>query len=182
VRGQIIAACQTAQLVVGNDKARAFMLLCSPAAVGVAMIKVNPRQARRFAQAIGRLAKTDRINAAMPARLGATSDLMALPPKCEILHDFRELKVARQERMKDRIALTMRLRYRNLARIKPQLRLSIRQVDTHLAEIDPAIVEAIRAGTALSQRFDILTSIPGISQIAACARLIEVPELGQMEA
>ncbi len=146
------------------------------------MVKVNPRQARRFAEAIGKLAKTDRVDAAMLARLGATLDLEARPPKSEMLHDLRELQVARQGQMKDRIALTHRLRHATLALIKRQLRLRIRQVDTHLAEIDAAMLEAIRADEALSQRFDILTSIPGIGQIAACAMLIEMPELGQMEA
>lgn len=152
------------------------------AAANISMIKVNPRQARRFAEAIGRLAKTDRVDAAMLARLGATLDLPALPPKSEILHDLKELRVARQGRMKDRIALTVRLQHANLALIKHQLRLSILQVDAHLAEIETAIVEAIRADAALSQRFDILTSIPGIGEIAACAMLIEMPELGQLEA
>lgn len=152
------------------------------AAAGVAMVKVNPRQARRFADAIGQLAKTDRVDAAMLARLGATLDLEARPPKGEMLHDLRELQVARQGQMKDRIALTHRLRHATLALVKRQLRLRIRQVDTHLAEIDAAMLEAIRADEVLSQRFNILTSIPGIGQIAACAMLIEMPELGQMEA
>jgi transposase len=152
------------------------------AAAGIAMIKVNPRQARRFAQAIGRLAKTDRADAAMLARLGATLNLKALPPTSEMLHDLKELRVAREGRMKDRIALIVRLQHASLALIKHQLRLSIRQVETHLAEIDTAIVEAIRADEALSRRFDILTSIPGIGQIAAIALLIEMPELGHMEA
>lgn len=60
------------------------------AAANIAMIKVNPRQARRFVEAICRLTKTDRADAAMLARLGATLDLQALPPKSEILHDLRE--------------------------------------------------------------------------------------------
>lgn len=51
------------------------------------MIMVNPRQARRFAEAIGRLAKPDRVDAAMLARLGVTLNLQAFPPKREILHD-----------------------------------------------------------------------------------------------
>lgn len=152
------------------------------AAAGIAMIKVNPRQARRFARAIGRLAKTDRVDAAMLARLGATLDRKALPPTSEMMHDLKELRVAREGRMKDRIALIVRLQHARLALIKHQLRLSILQVETHLAEIDTAIVEAIRADEALSQRFDILTSIPGIGQIAASALLIEMPELGHMEA
>lgn len=113
---------------------------------------------------------------------GVTADLEARPPKSELPHDLRELQVARQGQMKDRIALTHCLRHATLALIKRQLRLRIRQVDTHLAEIDAAMLEAIRADEALSQRFDILTSIPGIGQIAACAMLIEMPELGQIEA
>ena len=64
------------------------------AAANIAMIKLNPRRAWRFVEAIGRLAKTDRVHAAMLARLGATLDLQALPPKSEMLHDVRELRVA----------------------------------------------------------------------------------------
>ena len=37
---------------------------------GVPFIKVNPKQARRFAQAIGKLAKTDTVDARMLARMG----------------------------------------------------------------------------------------------------------------
>lgn len=38
---------------------------------GVALSKVNPRLARRFAEATGKLAKTDRADAEMLARYGA---------------------------------------------------------------------------------------------------------------
>jgi transposase len=41
------------------------------AEAGFALAKVNPRQARRFAEAIGRHAKTDAVDAAMLARFGA---------------------------------------------------------------------------------------------------------------
>ena len=44
------------------------------AAEGFALVKVNPRQARRFAEATGRLAKTDRLDAAMSARMGGCSN------------------------------------------------------------------------------------------------------------
>jgi len=39
------------------------------------MVKVNPLQARRFAEAIGQRAKTDAVDAAMLARLGALDAL-----------------------------------------------------------------------------------------------------------
>jgi transposase len=41
------------------------------------LIKVNPRQARRFAEAIGKLAKTDHLDAALLARMGT---LLSLSP------------------------------------------------------------------------------------------------------
>ena len=43
------------------------------AEAGFALVKVNPRQARRFVEATGKLAKTDRADAAMLARMGAAS-------------------------------------------------------------------------------------------------------------
>ena len=48
---------------------------------GVPFVKVNPRQARRFAEATGKLAKTDRLDAAILARMGALLELEARPPE-----------------------------------------------------------------------------------------------------
>lgn len=61
--------------------------------------KVNPRQARRFAEATGRLAKTDRLDAAMLARMGALLELEARPVRRPILrrHNTEQLgKIQRQ--------------------------------------------------------------------------------------
>ena len=69
------------------------------AANGTAFAKVNPRQARRFAEAAGRLAKTDRVDAIMLAKMGAVLGLKANQPKSEVLHILRELMTARRDRM-----------------------------------------------------------------------------------
>ena len=60
-------------------------------AAGVPFVKVNPRQARRFAEAIGKLAKTDRLDAAMLARMGAMLELKTRPPQSEALLELKEL-------------------------------------------------------------------------------------------
>lgn len=57
---------------------------------GIPFAKVNPRQARRFAEATGRLAKTDRVDAAMLARMGAVLELEGRTPHDKSLHDLRE--------------------------------------------------------------------------------------------
>jgi transposase len=50
---------------------------------GRPLVKVNPRRARRFAEAVGKLAKTDRADALMLARMGATLELEPRPPVTE---------------------------------------------------------------------------------------------------
>ena len=61
-------------------------------------IKVNPLQARRFAEAIGRRAKTDAVDAAMLARFGALGELQARPMVSQTISDVKELLVARRTR------------------------------------------------------------------------------------
>jgi transposase len=50
---------------------------------GVPFVKVNPRQARRFAEATGKLAKTDRLYAAILARMGALLERRRAQPEAK---------------------------------------------------------------------------------------------------
>ena len=75
---------------------------------GVPMVKVNPLQARRFAEAIGQRAKTDAVDAAMLARFGALDALQTRPIVSQTLSDMKELAVARRGLVKDRVAATNR--------------------------------------------------------------------------
>ena len=75
---------------------------------GVPFVKVNPRQARRFAEATGKLAKTDRLDAAILARMGAMLELEARPARSELLLELKELYVAREALVKDRTAAKTR--------------------------------------------------------------------------
>ena len=55
---------------------------------GIPIVKVNLRQARRFAEATGRLAKTDRGDAVMLAKMGAVPDHEAQKPKSDLTGFF----------------------------------------------------------------------------------------------
>ena len=72
------------------------------AAKGMAHVQVNPRQARRFAEGTGALAKTDRVDASMLAKMGALLDLEASAPRSAKLHDLREMLTAKRALIKDR--------------------------------------------------------------------------------
>ena len=63
------------------------------AKAGLPMVKVNPRQVRRFAEATGKLAKTDRMDAALLARMGALLQLEIRPVHDEIIAELKQLHI-----------------------------------------------------------------------------------------
>ena len=150
-------------------------------ASGVPFVKVNPRQARRFAEAVGTLAKTDRLDAAMLARMGALLELQTRPPRSEALLELKELHLAREALVKDRTAAKNRRSALTAALLKRQNTLRLEQIERQMTAIEAAILEQIHADPDLSRRFAILKSIPGVSALTACALLIEMPELGALE-
>lgn len=146
-----------------------------------AFAKVNPRQARRFAEATGRLAKTDRVDAAMLAKMGAVLELREHEPKSEILHALRELATARRALMKDKVATITRMQTAKHPLLKKQMAARLKQIETQISRIDEAIEREVAQDEGLSQKLAILVSIPGVAKITACSMLIEMPELGSLE-
>ena len=151
------------------------------AANGTAFAKVNPRQARRFAEATGRLAKTDRVDAIMLAKMGAILGLKAHEPKTEALHILRELITARRALMKDKVAAKTRLQTTRQTLLKNQINARLNQIKIQIRQVDAAIAEKVTQDEALSNKLAILISIPGIAETTAFSMLIEMPELGTLE-
>ena len=148
---------------------------------GFALVKVNPRQARRFAEATGRLAKTDRMDAAMLARMGALLELEARPARSAILNDLKDLHMAREALVKNRTAARNRAKNLALTLLKRHNIGQLRQIERQIGAIEAAITALINADQDLARRFDILGSIPGVPAITAFALIIDMPELGTLE-
>ena len=149
---------------------------------GLPLAKVNPRQARRFAEALGTLAKTDRIDAAMLARMGDALQPPYTPPADGLLAELKDLHLARRALVKDRTAAKNRQAVTRLTLIKRQLAQRLKQIDRQIQAIDAAIEQRIRNNPSLRQRCDILISVPGISKTTAATLLAEMPELGSLQA
>ena len=148
---------------------------------GVPMVKVNPLQARRFAEAIGQRAKTDAVDAAMLARFGALDALQTRPVISQTLSDMKELLVARRGLVKDRVAATNRNHVHRAPLLKRLADQRLRQVERQIAAIDAELRALCRADAELKGRLDILVSIPAIGEATALTMLIEMPELGAIE-
>ncbi|MBD9507113.1 IS110 family transposase [Ensifer sp. ENS10] len=151
------------------------------AEAGFARVKVNPRQARRFAEATGRLAKTDRLDAAMLARMGALLELQARPARGPTLNDLKDLRMAREALVKNRTAARNRAKNLTLPILKRHNAEQLRQIERQIAALENEIMALIKVDPDLARRFDILVSIPGVSAITAFALLIDMPELGTLD-
>jgi transposase len=151
------------------------------AKAGLPMVKVNPRQVRRFAEATGKLAKTDRLDAALLARMGALLQLDIRPAPDETIADLKQLHIAREALVKDRTAASSRGKALTLALLKRHNAERLKHIERQITAIDAEINARIQGADHLAQRFKILTSIPGIARLTAFVLLIEMPELGTLE-
>ena len=142
--------------------------------------KINPKQVRRFAEAIGCLAKTDRCDAALLARFGALIEPAARPVPSPTLDAMRELHTARNALVKDRTAALNRQKMIRSPLLQRQNAQRLRQIAAQLAAIDAELRALCTADPHLKERLAILTSIPGIGPVSALALLIEMPELGSL--
>ena len=148
---------------------------------GLPLAKVNPLQARRFAQAAGSHAKTDAIDAAMLARMGALLTPPVRPITSQTIDDMKELHIARLALVKDRTAAKNREHACRSPLLKRHVTQRLAQIDRQIAAIDAALKARLHSQPDLVARFEILVSIPGIGALTAITMLIEMPELGQLD-
>jgi transposase len=151
------------------------------AEAGMPIVKVNPRQARRFAEATGQLAKTDGLDAAMLARMGALLGLEPRPVRDAALNDLKDLHLAREALVKDRTAARNRAKTITLPLLRRHSAERLRQIARQITAIDAAILALIKTDPALAARFAILSSIPGIAAVTAAMLITEMPELGRLD-
>ena len=144
------------------------------------LVKINPLQARRFAQARGTRAKTDQVDAAVLAQMGAALDLQPDEPAREDQHELKELQVARTALVKDRTRLLNRIKTQTLALTKRHSKALLGQIETSLKDVEAEIKTRLRATDRDTLAHDILCSIPGIGEPTAAAILIECPEIGTL--
>jgi len=143
--------------------------------------RINPRQARCFAEARGKLAKTDRVDALMLARFGELLKPRLTTAKSQPLETLCELVAARRALVKDRTAIKNRLHNLQTPLLKRQARQRLRQVERQMAAIDAECRIMRDADPELARRLDILLSIPGLGEVTAFTLLAEMPELGSMD-
>lgn len=98
----------------------------------------------------------------MLAKMGAALQLVPKPIYAENLYDLKELLSARRAEVKDRTAAKARKATATNALIKRQLERRLRQIASDTAEIDALMLTLASLDPHMSERVEILSSIPGI--------------------
>jgi transposase len=147
-------------------------------AAGLAVAIVNPLRSRLFAEAIGQLAKTDRLDARVLAMMAESLEPKATAPTPEDLEAMQEIVRARQAAVADQTALSNQRLASQTAFLKAELSRRLKTLAASIARLDVEINRRLQADPALRRRYDILISIPGIGPVAAIAIIAGLPELG----
>ncbi|WP_299593601.1 transposase, partial [uncultured Tateyamaria sp.] len=129
------------------------------------LVKVNPLQARRFAQARGTRVKTDAVDARMLASFGAVLSLEPDQPVDSEQFDLRELFNARAGLVKDRTRLLNRLQTQTLTIVKRQTKARIDQLTRQLKALQHDINKRLKECPNRARANTILRSIPGIGEV-----------------
>ena len=151
-------------------------------ASGFEVAIVNPLRARLFAEAIGLLAKTDRLDARMLAFLAESITPKAQAPASEAVEALQELVAGRDSAVAEKTALENQLDTANILFLRHQLRARIRRLTRDIASLQSEIERLIRCDETLARRHAILLSIPAVGSVTAATLLASMAELGSCTA
>jgi transposase len=145
---------------------------------GVAVSVVNPRQVRDFARGVGRLAKSDPIDAAILARFGAEVRPAADPVPSAAQLALQQLVNARQQLVEERTVLLQQRAQHTMALVRRLDRARLKLLERQIAQLETAIGSTLEQDTALKQKTDILQQADAVGFITAATCVALCPELG----
>lgn len=149
------------------------------ASAGLPVVVVNPAQVRHYAQALGRRAKTDPIDAAVIARfIEATRPAVRGLPDAtaRLLADL----VARRRQIVEMMAAEGQRERRADKRLRKSIARLRKALEKELAELDGEIDDHVHGSPVWAEKEELLTSMPGVGPVIARTLIAEMPELGTL--
>lgn len=148
---------------------------------GIAAVVVNPRQVRDFAKAMGRLAKTDRVDARVLCEFGRRIQPRVRDELEPVSAQLAEL-VSRRRQLVEMISAESARRKqatRSSSKIKASITQVITALQTQLRAIDRELAAVSKQDTSSAADVELLTSVPGVGRVTAVTLRACLPELGR---
>lgn len=149
-------------------------------AAGIATSVVNPQRAREFAKAMGKLEKSDSIDAMVLAAFGRQLQPRANQIQPENRTILADLVSRRRSLVQLRVAEKNRA-HDDLPRLAAQQsKTLLRLIEQQIEDLDREIASQIQADDDWHNKSQIIDSVPGIGPDSANQLIIDLPELGQL--
>jgi transposase len=140
---------------------------------------VNPRQVRDYARAMGRLAKTDKIDAEVLALFGEATQLEAQGLPSESQRRLRALVARRRQILVMLTAEKNRLGAAREPAVIASVKAVLEALEAQLKQSDDDCDRELRESPLWKDKAELLESVPGVGPVSARTLLAELPELGQ---
>jgi transposase len=150
------------------------------AAAGLAVAIVNPRQPRDFAKALGKLAKTDAIDAAVLAHFGEAVRPEPRPLPDAQTRELEALVMRRRQLLEMLIAERCRLSSCRVGSMRKSLEQHIEWLRRQMKDLDKDITKSVRNSPMWREKDDLLQSVPGVGPVVSSMVLVSLRELGTL--
>ena len=180
--GQLIATLQPLSptlIVVEATGGYEFVMVAELCAAGLPVAVVNPTRVRRFADSLGQLAKTDRIDARVIAHFAS----VARPPVRRLQSEEAGYLSALVERRRQVIVMLTAEKnrlYTSPLRLRSDVQEHIDWLESKLKELDDELGDMIRRSPIWREKEALLRSAPGVGPVTAVTLLVDLPELGTL--
>jgi transposase len=141
---------------------------------------VNPRQIRDYAKAIGKLAKTDAIDAYVIARFAKDVRPEIRQQLTLKEQQLKELIMRRQQLIDMRTAEKNRLSRVSSQQILEGIKKIIKTLDEQIKALDDQLKREVKGNPSWDRKVELITSVPGIGTKTAHTLLFCLPELGNL--
>jgi len=160
-----------------RDLAEDLELNCIP------FLIADPRRMRDFAKGLGKLAKTDKIDAAVICWYGEKTDENPTTLSSKKMRELKDLNSRRAQLVELRIAEKNRLselRKSTPIAIRSSIRQSIKSIMKQVSQIENAMLAMVDADEELKNSYRYLVSVKGVGKITAIILVATLPELGTL--
>lgn len=154
--------------------------VCSAlAAAKLPVVVVNPRQARDFAKSIGKLAKTDAIDAEVLAQFGRATR-PALRPLPDTATRELDMLLTRRHQVTEMITAESNRMRTVSGRVGANIQAHIDWLKECLKQLDTDLSDALRSSPVWREKDNLLQSVPGVAKVTSLTLIADLPELGTL--
>jgi transposase len=151
------------------------------AAGGLAVVVVNPRQARDFARSTGQRAKTDRVDARLLAQFAEAVRPPVRPLPTAAADELRALVARRRQLVEMLQAEKTRVQQARSGEVQRRITAHLQWLEHELAGIDEETRRRIRSTPGWRDPDAVVRSAPGVGEVTARTLIADLPELGRLD-